>query len=136
MLMDIIHYLLNIIKQLYLQNRWMLNFICRNIPIRQWTFDDSHSPKYQKFKTDQLPKIICNHQDWDWQDLNTYYTKRYGAPVFPVKNAISLMNVHALAVKPPNHTCTAITARLVSYCAKYVILRFLQKKIISPKNSP
>lgn len=85
MLMNIIQYLLNIIKQLYLQNRWMLNFICRNIPIKQWIFDDSHSPKYQKFKTDQLPKIICNHQDWDWQDLNTYYTKRYGAPVFPVK---------------------------------------------------
>ena len=37
---------------------WLLNFICRYIPLKQWVFDDSHSPKYQKFKIDQLPKII------------------------------------------------------------------------------
>lgn len=35
-----------------------MNFICRYIPLKQWAFDDSHSPKYQKFKIDQLPKII------------------------------------------------------------------------------
>lgn len=48
-------------------------------------FDDSHSPKYQKFKVDRLPKIIWNHQDWDWKDLNSYYTWKYGKPVSPVR---------------------------------------------------
>ena len=52
---SIIHYLL-------LQNQYLLkiisylcNFICKYIPLKQWTFDDSHSPKYQKFKVDEPP---------------------------------------------------------------------------------
>ena len=49
--MDIIQYLLSIIKTLYQQNCWLLAFICRYIPLKQWAFDDSHSPRYEKFKT-------------------------------------------------------------------------------------
>lgn len=45
--MDIILYLLNIIQYLYQMNCWLLSFICRYIPLKQWAFDDSHSPKYQ-----------------------------------------------------------------------------------------
>ena len=85
MLMNIILYLLQIIQQLYKLNCWLLNFICRYIPLKQWAFDDSHSPKYQKFKTDKLPKIVYHQQDWDWQDLNCYYTWKYGKPVKPVQ---------------------------------------------------
>ncbi|MFQ9703496.1 MAG: hypothetical protein ACLR0U_17485 [Enterocloster clostridioformis] len=54
MLMDIILYLLQTIQDLYRQNCWLINFICRYIPLKQWAFDDSHSPKYQKFKIDEL----------------------------------------------------------------------------------
>lgn len=85
MLMDIIHYLLQLCYQIYQQNCWLINFICKYIPLRQWAFDDSHSPKYQKFKVDELPKIVYHHQDWDWQDLNKYYTWKYGKPVQPVR---------------------------------------------------
>ena len=54
--MDIILYLLNYIQYQYQQICWLLNFICRYIPLKQWAFDDSHSPKYQKFKNQsQLP---------------------------------------------------------------------------------
>ena len=53
--MDIILYLLTIIQYLYQMNCWLLNFICRYIPLKQWAFDDSHSPKYQKYKIDELP---------------------------------------------------------------------------------
>jgi len=42
-------YLLKIISQLLL-------FIAKHIPLKQWAFDDSHSPEYQKFKVDKLPK--------------------------------------------------------------------------------
>ena len=83
--MNIILYLLQIIQQLYQQNVWLTNFICRYIPLKQWAFDDSHSPKYQKFKIDKLPKIIYHKQDWDWKDLNRYYTWKYGKPVQPVR---------------------------------------------------
>ena len=41
--MDIILYLLTIIQYLYQMNCWLLNFICRYIPLKQWAFDDSHS---------------------------------------------------------------------------------------------
>ena len=55
--MDIILYLLQLIQLLYQQNCFLINFICKYIPLRQWAFDDSHSPKYQKFKIDELQRI-------------------------------------------------------------------------------
>lgn len=82
--MDIIQYLLDLIQTLYQQNRWLLAFICRYIPLRQWACEDSQSPKYQKFKTDEPPRIVYLHQDWDWKDLNRYYKMRYGKEVRPV----------------------------------------------------
>lgn len=84
MLMNIILYLLQIIQLLYKQNCWFMNFICRYIPLKQWAFDDSHSPKYQKFKIDQLPKIISYKQEWDWKDLIGYYEQRYHKSIKPV----------------------------------------------------
>ena len=84
LLMDIILYLLQLIQQLYHQNRFLINFICKYIPLKQWAFDDSHSPKYQKFKIDQLPKIVSFRQDWDWKDLISYYKERYGKELKPV----------------------------------------------------
>ena len=82
--MDIIQYLLDLIQKLYQQNRWLLAFICKYIPLKQWAFDDSHSPKYQKFKTDELPKIVYPHQEWDWQDLISCYKKHYGKELRPI----------------------------------------------------
>ena len=84
MLMDIIQYLLNLIQYLYQQNCWLINFICRYIPLKQWAFDDSHSPKYQKFKVDELPRIISYEQDWKWNDLIAYYKERYNKNIRPV----------------------------------------------------
>ena len=54
------------------------------MPLKQWAFDDSHSPKYQKFKIDKLPKIISYKQDWDWKDLIGYYEQRYHKTIKPV----------------------------------------------------
>jgi len=82
--MDIILYLLQLIQYLYQQNRWLLNFICRYIPLKQWAFDDSHSPKYQKFKIDKLP-VIKTFIRQDWQFLLEYYQWKYGKPVKPVQ---------------------------------------------------
>ncbi len=82
--MDIIQYFLDIIQYLYQQNCWLLQFICRYIPLKQWAFDDSHSPKYQKFKVDQLP-IIKPFIKQDWQFLLSYYQWKYGKPVKPVQ---------------------------------------------------
>ena len=55
--MDIIMYLIQLIQYQHKQICWLLNFICRYIPLKQWAFDDSRSPKYQKFKIDKLPVI-------------------------------------------------------------------------------
>lgn len=84
MLMDIIQYLLAIIQYLYQQNCWLLNFICRYLPLKQWAFDDSHSPKYQKLKTDQLPLLTDFRQDWTYKELIHYFEKRYGKKIRPV----------------------------------------------------
>ena len=85
MLMDIIHYLLQLIQYLYQQNCWLIMFICRYIPLKQWAFDDSHSPKYQKFKIDQLPLVTDFRQDWTYKELIPYYEKRYGKKICPVR---------------------------------------------------
>ena len=82
--MDIILYLLQIIQDLYRQNCWLINFICRYIPLKQWAFDDSHSPKYQKFKIDELPLVTDFRQDWTYKELIPYYEKRYGKKIGPV----------------------------------------------------
>ena len=82
--MDIILYLLQTIQDLYRQNCWLINFICRYIPLKQWAFDDSHSPTYQKFKIDELPLVTDFRQDWTYKELIPYYEKRYGKKIRPV----------------------------------------------------
>jgi len=83
--MDIILYLLQLIQYQYKQICWLLNFICRYIPLKQWAFDDSHSPKYQKFKVDELPLITDFKQDWTYKDLIPYFEKRYGKKIKPIR---------------------------------------------------
>ena len=82
--MNIILYLLTIIQYLYQMNCWLLNFICRYIPLKQWAFDDSHSPKYQKFKVDELPRIQFHQHEWHWQLLIPYFEHRYGKKIRPI----------------------------------------------------
>ena len=74
--MNIILYLLQLIQYLYQQNCWLINFICRYIPLKQWAHDDSHSPKYQKFKIDELP-LILHVEPWDYRDFMAYLKWRY-----------------------------------------------------------
>ena len=64
-------------------NRCLILFICRYIPLRQWAHDDSHSPKYQKFKVDRLPRIVY-YEKWDYKDYIPYLEWRYGKKVKPV----------------------------------------------------
>ena len=82
--MNIILYLLNIIQDQYKIIGQLFNFICKYIPLKQWAFDDSHSPKYQKFKIDKLPKIISYKQEWDRNNLIGYYEQRYHKTIKPV----------------------------------------------------
>ena len=104
MLVNIILYLLQLCHQLYQQNCWLINFICRYVPLKQWAFDDSHSPKYQKFKVDQLPKIVYHHQDWD----------NRSNPCGDAPSATFRRIAPVLPAKLPSLTCTAITAKPAS----------------------
>ena len=83
LLMDIILYLLNYINYQRKIIGQLLNFICRYIPLKQWAFDDSHSPKYQKFKIDELPKIL-HYEPWDYRLLLPYLEWKYGKKIKPV----------------------------------------------------
>ena len=82
--MDIILYLLQFIQYQHKQICWLLNFICRYIPLKQWAHDDSNSPKYQKFKIDELP-LILNVEPWDYQDFMAYLKWRYKDDYKPIK---------------------------------------------------
>jgi len=81
---SIILHLLTIIQYQSELISWLILFISKYIPIKQWAFDDSHSPKYQKFKTDKLPVIIPFVKQ-DWQLWTEYYLLRYGKPLKPVR---------------------------------------------------
>lgn len=80
---NIILYLLTIIQDQHKQICWLINFICKYIPLKQWAFDDSHSPEYQKFKVDS-PPIIIKHELFDYRELITYFHNRYGKLIKPV----------------------------------------------------
>ena len=82
--MDIILYLLQLIQYLYQQNKWLILFICKYIPLKQWAHDDSHSPKYQKFKIDKLP-LILHTEPWDYRDFIRYLEWRYKDDYKPIK---------------------------------------------------
>ncbi len=80
---SIITYLLLIIQYQFKQICWLVLFIAKYIPLKQWAFDDVHSPKYQKFKTDILPKVI-NYEICDYNLLIDYYKQRYNYTLKPV----------------------------------------------------
>ena len=69
---QIITHLLHIIQYQNQQIRFLVLFISKYIPLGQWAHDDTHSPKYQKFKTDELP-IIQPFIKQDWQFLLVWF---------------------------------------------------------------
>lgn len=83
--MNIILYFLHIIQYLYHQNCWLIHFICRYIPLKQWVYEDSQSPNYQKYKVDELPTVIAR-EVWDYKDFIPYLEWRYGKKIKPVKH--------------------------------------------------
>lgn len=132
--MDIILYLLQFIQYQHKQICWLLNFICRYIPLKQWAFDDSHSPKYQKFKIDELPLVTDFRQDWTYKELIPYYEKRYdkkSARSAVAQNAISLTTAPAHAAVPLNRFFTRITVPKASSSVRSVLPGFLRLKAAS-----
>lgn len=81
---SIILYLINIIQEQYKQICYLLLFICKYFPLKQWAFDDSHSPEYQKFKVDKLPTVYTP-ATFDYQLYIAYIEHRYGYLIKPVK---------------------------------------------------
>ena len=80
----IITHLLKIIQYQNQQIRWLVLFISKYIPLGQWAHDDTHSPRYQKFKTDQLP-VVQPFIKQDWQFLLAYYEWKYQKKIKPVQ---------------------------------------------------
>ncbi len=81
---SIITYLLLYIQY---QNKIILElflFISKYIPLKQLVFEDSHSPEYQKFKVDKLPKIVL-FEKVDYQLLLAYYKHKYNKLTKPVQ---------------------------------------------------
>jgi len=81
---SIITYLILYNQYLLKQISQLLLFIAKYIPLKQWAFDDSNSPQYQKFKVDKLPKIFVPEKI-DYLFLLAYYKHKYGKTVKPVK---------------------------------------------------
>ena len=83
--MDIILYLLSIIQHLYQQKLLADQTLSADISLSSsGPMRIPHSPKYQKFKVDELPHIKTFIKQ-DWQFLLEYYLWRYGKPVKPVQ---------------------------------------------------
>lgn len=136
--MNIIQYLLSIIQYLYQQNCWLINFICRYIPLKQWAFDDSHSPKYQKFTVDELPESKSINMNGtgssSFLTLSSATAKRSN-PFPGVNPATSLMTAAALPARPPSLTSIATMGRPGRSSARYATPTSHLKKTAFPGSS-
>lgn len=81
--MNIILYLCLYIQYLERTIFSLTKFIAKHIPLRQYAFDDSKSPQYQKFETDKLP-IIKKFEKHDYRFLLEYYLWKYQKSLKPV----------------------------------------------------
>jgi len=82
--------MLNIIHYLCLYNQYLmeiinslLKFIAKHIPLGQYAFNDSQSPKYQKYKIDKLP-VIKKFEKQDYRFWLEYYLWKYKKALKPV----------------------------------------------------
>lgn len=134
---SIILHLLTIIQYQYRQICWLILFISKYIPLKQWAFDDSHSPKYQKFKTDILPNVIY-YEKVEYQWLLENYKLRYGKVVKPVnrRSECDIPEEYA-PVLTAMLLClisTRTMARKGKYSAKSVVLHLALTKIDFPNS--
>lgn len=83
-MVSIIQFLFNYIHHLHEYIYQLLFLLVRTNSFRQWRHDELHSPKYQKFKTDELPIIVKFHKQ-DYEFLIAYYKHKYGKLIKPVK---------------------------------------------------
>lgn len=81
---SIITYLLQIIQYQHQQICWLVLFISKYIPLKQWAHDEIHSPKYQKFKTDILP-VVLKYEQKNWRKLLADYELEHGKPLKTVQ---------------------------------------------------
>ena len=81
--MDIIQYLLSLFNTNTNKSAGF-KFYLQIYPLKQWAFDDSHSPKYQKFKVDELP-VIKTFVKQDYVSFTEYYTWKYHKSLKPVQ---------------------------------------------------
>lgn len=81
---SIITYLLLYIQYLQKQIFDLTLFIAKHIPLKQWDFEDSNSPKFQKLKVDKLPLVI-KFEKLDYRFLLAYYEYKYNKATKPVR---------------------------------------------------
>ena len=127
MLVNIILYLIQLCHLLYQQNCWLINFICRYIPLKQWAFDDSHSPKYQKFKIitrTGTGKILTATMSGNTADLSDLF--------IAALHVTFRKHAHALPAKHPILTCTVTMARPGSLCVRSVAPDSHRMRIVLP----
>ncbi|MDD6770856.1 MAG: hypothetical protein PUE23_08355, partial [Inconstantimicrobium porci] len=89
----------------------LIGFIAQHIPLKQMQFDDSNSPKYQKFKVDKLPIIkhlnkLITYFYWLITSINTIRlsnpSKDVTVKLYPTKlsvlNVVQLMNTSMITM--------------------------------------
>src|SRR6056297_1860217 len=119
---SIIHCLLLYNQYLVSQINYLLSFIAKHIPIKEYIFNDSRSPKYQKLKLDILP-VIVKFEKQDYKFLIEYYF----LSIKHVSNLLNVAVVHLLMILlsvPVVMRLTIISMQimvlLVNLSAKYV----------------
>ena len=132
--MDIILYLLLLIQYQHKQICWLLNFICRYIPLKQWAVDDSIHPNIKNFGLTSFQRSfitrngITKNTSLIWNGGMVKKSNLFSAGA----NVILTATVPAHAVMPQNSISTKTMVPKGSSSAKYVPLPFHQKKTVLP----
>lgn len=89
------------------------------------SFDDSNSPKYQKFKVDKLPKII-KFENVDCQLLLAYYKHKYNKTIKAVQRRNGKTISTKIVCPKCGHLMTIFTITMV------IMVNINVKFVVSP----
>lgn len=122
--MDIISYLLSLIQSLYQQNRWLISFICRYVPLKQWALMILTPPNIRSLRLMHYPSLRTFVRNGLIRTLSLI-TKN-ATVIRSVLSAVAVnvtspMTVPALGVMPQSPFYIGTTAPKDSFCVKSAV---------------
>ena len=94
----------------------LILFISKNIPLRQMSFDDSNSPKYQKFKADKYKYKL--HYIYREFNINFFKVNLYSVSKRATTLNFKKFNPHIMGLALTYHVNLKLSTRKTAHALK------------------